>query len=179
MKKLCQDTKCDSETIVQTFHGTNMLLLSPLVKFYLDRGIICSNVTRFIQYTPGKCFQPFVKKVVQMRTEAKIGQKSATTDLARLSYESKSLTAKLFGNSSYGKTGEVVSRHRETKIFTDESKRVKYYRSPLFRHESVIESEDPDFWCCEISSDKKTIKDDKPIAINVAILQYSKLHFLR
>ena len=61
--------------------------MSTMVKLYLQRGMVVSNVSKFIQYTAGRGLRPFVEKVVSMRTAAKKSKD-----------EAKSLTAKLFGN---------------------------------------------------------------------------------
>ena len=73
---------------VQTYHGTDLFLFTPLVQLYMQLGLKISNVTEVIQYYPGKCFLPFANRVVQLRSEA-----------TRDGDEAKQLTAKLFGNS--------------------------------------------------------------------------------
>ena len=62
--------------------------MTPLVKFYLDIGLEITNITKFIQYLPGKSLLPFSKKVYDLRCEATYKKD-----------ESKATTAKLFGNS--------------------------------------------------------------------------------
>lgn len=73
---------------IQTYHGKNLFLLTPLVRLYMKLGLKISNLTKFIQYVPGKGLLPFANKVVQLRTEA-------TDD----GDDAKQLTAKLFGNA--------------------------------------------------------------------------------
>ena len=73
---------------VQTYHGENLFLMTPLVKLYMEMGMEITNVTEVVQYQPGKCFLPFAKRVVQLRSEA-----------TRDGDDAKQLTAKLFGNS--------------------------------------------------------------------------------
>ena len=41
-------------TLVQTYNCKQELLMTPLVKMYLDRGMIVKNVTRFVQYQAGR-----------------------------------------------------------------------------------------------------------------------------
>ena len=72
--------------------STDFLLFSPVARFYLKSGITISNVTKFVQYQPHCVLKNFAEHVTKMRTEAEInGEKT------------KSLTAKIFGNSGYGK----------------------------------------------------------------------------
>ena len=112
--------------------------------------------------------RPFVKKVVQMRTEAK---KSGD--------DAKSLTAKLFGNSSYGKCGESVEKYRDTIISNDTEKCLLKKRSARFQACDEIIFEDGEPIALEISSLPAKANDDKPVHISVAILQHAKILFLR
>ena len=103
-----------------------------------------------------------------MRTEAK-----KTGD------EAKSLTAKLFGNSSYGKTGEAVSKYRDTSIIYDDDEFVEARRSALYKSDSAVMSEENEQVAHEVSKMKNSVVDDKPVHVAVAILQNAKLLFLR
>ena len=53
MRKVCLDEGVNIDargpTPVQTYHGKQQLLMSSMVKLYLDRGMIIKNVTKFIQ----------------------------------------------------------------------------------------------------------------------------------
>ena len=89
MKRLCKKRKLKSDpSPVQTYHGKNQFLLSTLVKLYVEMGLEVTNITKFIQYVPGKGLLPFAKRVVKLRSEA-------TDD----GDDAKQLTAKLFGNA--------------------------------------------------------------------------------
>ena len=73
---------------VQTYHGSNVFLFTPMVQLYMELGLKISNVTEVVQYQPGKCFLPFANRVVKLRSEA-----------TRDGDDAKQLTAKLFGNN--------------------------------------------------------------------------------
>ena len=75
-------------TVVQTFNCKQQLLMTPLLRKYIEMGLRVSNVTKFIQFVPAKALDPFATKVFKMRCEA-----------TREKDESKACTAKLFGNS--------------------------------------------------------------------------------
>ena len=62
--------------------------MTPLAQFYMSRGMIIKNVTRFVQYEGGEALKPFTEKVVNMRVAA-----------THEKDEAKSNTAKLYGNS--------------------------------------------------------------------------------
>ena len=80
--------KSPNETVIQSYNGENVLLMTSLAKLFMDRGMKISNVQMFVQYEPGRALAPFVEKVKQMRIAATIEK----DDL-------KATTAKLVGNS--------------------------------------------------------------------------------
>jgi len=84
--------KFERETVVQCFNAENHLLLTSLAKYYLEKGLIISNVKTFVQYIPEKSLQPFVSHVTKMRIEAE-----------KDNQHTKGNTAKIYGNSGYGK----------------------------------------------------------------------------
>ena len=83
-----QEGKSPSETVIQRYHGQNILLMTSTAKLYMDRGLKITNVSRMVQFEPGRCFSPFVDTVKRMRIEATI----EGDDL-------KATTAKLVGNA--------------------------------------------------------------------------------
>ena len=89
--------KFKRETLVQCFSAKNHLIMTPLAKFYLDRGLIITNITKFMQYVPNNCISPFVEHVTSMRIDAE-----------RNNLPTKGNTAKIFGNSGYGKVPLVL-----------------------------------------------------------------------
>ena len=103
-----------------------------------------------------------------MRTEAK-----------RSGDDAKSLTAKLFGNSSYGKCGESISKYRNTGVTHDECKIKEVQRSPLFKNLDQIFDEQGDPVGYEYTSLPKKTVDNKPVHVSVAILQHAKILFLK
>ena len=85
----------------QTYSGKDLLLLTPLVKYYVEElGIKVVKIHQFIQYYPGRCFEPFTSKgryfffqiikwiVTHLRNQAR--QEGNKT---------KGLTAKLIGKN--------------------------------------------------------------------------------
>ena len=84
--------KFERETVVQCFNAEKHLLLSDWAQFYMANGLKISNVTRFVQYLPKKALLPFAQHVTEMRIAAE-----------KVKHETKSKTAKIFGNAAYGK----------------------------------------------------------------------------
>ena len=79
----------------------------------------------------------------------------------------------------YGKCGEDVTRHVRTVVVQDEKKFIKLIEKPLFVSEQEFLDEDENFTAWELKMKKRRIIDDKPIVFSVAILQHSKLLFMR
>ena len=57
-------------------HPQGMLISSfklengtPLFNFYMELGLQCTKIYRFVQYSPRKCFNSFVQSVVDARRE--------------------------------------------------------------------------------------------------------------
>ena len=87
-QRYAAEGKSPAETVIQSYFGEDVLLMTSLAKLYMERGMTISNVTQFVQYEPGRSLAPFVEKVKEMRIAATIEK----DDL-------KATTAKLVGNS--------------------------------------------------------------------------------
>ena len=59
--KVCQ------RMLISSFKLTNGTLITPLFNFYLDLGLPCTKIHRFVQYTLHKVFNSFVQYVVDAR----------------------------------------------------------------------------------------------------------------
>ena len=53
--------------LISSFKLTNGTLIIPLFDFYLNLGLQCTKIYRFVQYTPHKVFNSFVHSVVEAR----------------------------------------------------------------------------------------------------------------
>ena len=88
-------------------HGT---LITPLLLFFLQLGLVCTKVHRFVEYTPKKCFNSFVQSAVDARRQGDENPNSSVV----------AETRKLLANSSFGYQIMDRSRHTATKYLTDE-----------------------------------------------------------
>ena len=52
------------EMLISSFTLQNGTLITPLLLFYLQLGLVCTKIDRFVEYTPKKCFNGFVQSVV-------------------------------------------------------------------------------------------------------------------
>ena len=72
-----------------------------------------------------------------------------------------------------------MTKHKNMHIVTEDKDLERRWRSPFFRNKKEVYDEDDQLACYLVSMDKKTIKDSKPVHIGVAILQWSKVLFIR
>ena len=78
--------------LISSFKLSNGTLIAPFFIFYLDLGLQCTKIHRFVQHTPHKVFNSFGQSVVDAR---RAGDENPLSGVV-----AKSM--KLLGNSSYG-----------------------------------------------------------------------------
>ena len=103
---LCQTRKM----LILSFFLENGPLITPLLLFYLDLGLVCKKIHRFVEYIPDKCFSNFVQSAVIARREGDENPNSSVV----------AETMKSLANSSYGYQIMDRSRHTLTKYLNDE-----------------------------------------------------------
>ena len=75
-----RNTKLPQKTLVQTYHGKQLVIYTPTVQFYMEIGLEITNVTKFVQYLPTKPLNAFVDKITTGRIDAvKSGNESLGT----------------------------------------------------------------------------------------------------
>ena len=140
-----------------------ILIYSPLLKWYLNHGLQVTKIHRYISYTSGRPFKWFPEEVSSARREADNDKnKKQLGD-----------TAKLKGNSFYGKMIENLEKHISTKFTTDEKLIDKIFRSPFF--EDLEEINEGVF---EVRQRKKQVTITRPYQCGIAVYQLAKLRML-
>jgi len=89
--------------LIGSMRGEKIMLLSSLAQWYLKHGLIISKIYQIVQFKPINCFQKFCEFVSNAR---RMGDACPTKALL-------ADTAKLFGNSVYGKMITNKEKHRE------------------------------------------------------------------
>jgi len=110
-----------------------MFVLSDLLLFYLELGYEIRNIRMATQYLGENCMAPFINKVVDMRIKA--------TDEGD---ETKANTAKVMGNSSYGKLLQNPENYKRCVLVEDE-KLFYYIRKPNYDGLTSLETETGNF----------------------------------
>ena len=76
--------------LISKFTLQNGTLNTPLLLFYLQLGLVCKKIQGFVEYTPKKCFNSFVRSAVDARRQ---GDKNSNSNVV-------AETMKLLVNSS-------------------------------------------------------------------------------
>ena len=148
--------------LIGSYFGKDILLITPLVKWYLDHDLKVTKVYEFIEYYPSKCFEQFGLNVSEARR-------------AGDSEPSKAVLAesqKLHGNSSCGKCLTNKQKHREAH-YCNRSEVSKLINSRVFHRLNVITDD-----LYEVECLKKSVKEDLPLQISYFVYGYAKLRML-
>ncbi|CAG5111295.1 Oidioi.mRNA.OKI2018_I69.chr2.g5616.t1.cds [Oikopleura dioica] len=149
-------------TLIYNSGGEKMLLITPLLYFYLDMGYIIKKVHYLLMYNKEKPMAPFVDRLVADRIRYHIAENKVGEKLS-----------KLVLNIVTGLFGKNVSKYRETK-YIDDADLYRYIRSPLLEKNEIISAEGPTS-LVKIVKKKKTQRDSVPTHISAFIYQKSKL----
>ena len=140
----------------------NGTLITLLLLFCLDLGLVCRKIYRFVEYFPVKCFNNFLQSAVNARRE---GNENPNPSVV-------AEKMKLLANSSYGYQIMDRSRHTVTKYLNDE-KTHGAIRTKFFKRFDHINDQ-----LYEVELAKAEIKHREPIIVGFFTLQYAKLRML-
>ena len=136
------------EQLTLTFNANGIVLASPLVKYYIQNGLVVTNVYYFVEYIPDKVFKPFVNEMVKMRVQATIDDNSQRQNLS-----------KLMMNSSWGRLAMNVSKRKNIRYIRSEE--MQKHKSLFVRNVDGLHSE-YEVDLLELTKDKKSIIDSIP-----------------
>ena len=95
-------------TLVGSYWAKGIMLITPLLEWYLNHGLVVTDIQQIIEYKPVACFQNFANKVSNARRDG--DQHPNQAILAD--------TFKLLGNSAYGKTLTNLAKHNNIHYVT-------------------------------------------------------------
>ena len=153
----------NNKKLLGVMKAEKILLYSPLLKWYLNHGLQVTKIHKYISYTPGRPFKWFPEEVSGARRAA--DQDKNKKQLGD--------TAKLKGNSFYGKMIENLEKHMNTKFTTDEELIDKIFRSPYF--DDLEEISEGVF---EVRQRKRRETITRPYQCGIAVYQLAKLRML-
>ena len=148
--------------LISSFTLQNGTLITPLLLFYLQLGLVVTKRHRFVEYTPKKCFNSFVQAAVDARRKSDENPNPSVV----------AGTMKRLANSSYGYQIMDRSRHTVTKYLSDEKTHAAI-NSKLFKR---LDHMNNSLYQVELA--KAQIEHREPIIVGFSILQYAKLRML-
>ena len=143
-----------------------LLIATPLLKWYLQHGLQVTKIYQVVEYTPQRCFHDFVQEVSDDRRKGDLDPNKAI--LAD--------TAKIRGNSAYGSTIMDQEKFQDIHYVQGEGKAMLQANLPQFKKLTTLLEEQEYF---EIEKAKPQLTLSLPIQIGYFILQYAKLHMLQ
>ena len=148
--------------LISSFTLQNGTLITPLLLFYLQLGLVVTKIQRFGEYTPKKCLNSFVQAAVDARRHGDENPNSSVV----------AETMKLLANSSYGY--QIVERiwHTTTKYLSDEKTHAAINSRLLKKLDHLNNS------LYEVRLAKAEIEHKEPIIVGFLILQWAKLRLL-
>ena len=87
--------------LIGSYFGEKIGLSTPLLQWYLNKGLVVTHIYTIVEYIPNAAFHGFSTQVAQARLEGDIDKEKAL--IAEMN--------KLIGNSSYGRTIMNKEKH--------------------------------------------------------------------
>ena len=153
----------NNKKLLGVMKAEKILLYSPLLKWYLNHGLQVTKIHRYISYTSSRPFKWFPEEVSSAR-------RAADNDKNKKQLGD---TAKLKGNSFYGKMIENLEKHMTTKFTRDEKLIDKIFRSPFFEDLEEINK-----GVFEVRQRKRQVTITRPYQCGIAVYQLAKLRML-
>ena len=146
--------------LISRFFLENGTLITPLLLFYLDLGLVGKKVYRFVEYIPVECFDKFVQSAVNARREGDENPNSSVVAETMLVKSSNGYQIMDRSHHTVTKYLSVEKTHGaiNTKLF----KRLDHINDQLY----------------EVQMAKAEIEHREPNIVGFFILQYAKLRML-
>lgn len=152
-----------SRTLLVAGLRAKKLLFSPLLKWYIEHGLLFTRIYEVVEYNKQNCFSNFVEFVTAARRE---GDKDKSKEvLAAL--------CKLLGKSAFG--GSILDCTRFLNIIYESGVREACISVNNPRFLSLTELGDDLY---EIELNRSNINMNLPMQIGFAILNYAKMYLL-
>lgn len=149
-------------SLISSYFADEILLATPLLNWYISKGLVVTKIHMIIQYDPRICFDKLAEDISNKRREGDIDPtKKLIAD-----------NCKLMGNSYYGGTLTNVDNFRDV-IFTSASSAARAVNKWYFRELNQIDDD-----CYEITNAKKTVHYKLPSQIGFWVYQIAKLKML-
>ena len=145
--------------LILSFELINGTVITPLVLFYLEPGLVCTKIYRFVEYNPVKCFNNFVQSSVNARGRRVENPNSSVV----------AETMKLIASTSY--SYQIMDRSRDSITnYTNDEKTHAAINNKMVERLRYINDQ---FYEVELA--KSEIEPKDAIIVGFCILQYAKV----
>ena len=97
----------DCKKLISSFHGEKILLYTPLLKWYISKGLVVTKIHSVIEAKKNRPFKEFGDAVSNARREGDVdSSKAMIADMM-----------KLVGNSAFGRTGMNKNKHTKVQYY--------------------------------------------------------------
>ena len=148
--------------LILSYHAENILLSTPIFKWYVNHGLEIGKIHEVVTFTPEKCFEKFALDVVDSRRQGDVDKTKHILGQ----------NAKLLGNSAYGKFLTNVLNHKDVKHCSTKQT-AKLITNPRFKTLSIVK---PNVY--EITLRKKFAMFNLPTYIGFWTYSLSKMFML-
>ena len=154
--------------LVAGLKAEKVLLITPLLNWYLDHGLVVTKVYQAIEFCPQRPFKEFTNMITSARENA-----SRDPNL-----ESLARKLKLIGNCAFGSLIMDSSKFRNTRYAENiRDAKVLANRNLFRRLEDISSSQDQHLY--EVIMAKPCIRHYMPKQLGFFVLQYAKLRILQ
>ena len=155
--------KQSQRSLISSYFGRDLLLITPLLQYYLRLGLKVTRIYEVVQFERKPCFKGFVDQVIQARREADLDPKKKVI----------AESMKTLGNSSYGKTVTNQTKFKTVSVCT-ETEAKALVNDPRFL---IFTQLDSDLY--EVKCSKQSICYDLLLHVGFFVYGYAKLVLLR
>jgi hypothetical protein len=64
-------------SLISSFHGTDILLATPLLRWYLKKGLVVTDIIEIVEYRGERCFERFGNTVSDARRQGDLNPDSS------------------------------------------------------------------------------------------------------
>ena len=150
--------------LIGPYFGEKTGLSTPLLHWYLKKGLVVTRIYTVVEYIPNAVFQGFSTQVAQAQAHLEGDRDKEKALIAEMN--------KLIGNSSYGST--ITNKEKHHDILYANDRQVGEY---IMNNHFFGLTELPDGYY-EVEQTKSKIVLNLPIHIGVFILNYARLRML-
>ena len=166
--KLNKPVPRENKKVISCLKATKRCLYSPLLKWYLEKGLIVTKVHNYTTARPNKLFKKFMDWVSDERRKGDLEPR----------YAPKADEAKTIGNAGFGTTGMNKNRHEKVAYCGSVEAAITKQSYWMWKDTNVlVDGKGSNLF--EIRSIKKFVKQDQPQHVASAVYDLAKLRMLQ